>query len=156
MATKAKRFIPEGYHSVTPYLYVRGAAKALEFYKRAFNATELVRMPMPDGRLGHAEFRIGDSILMMADEFPDRGVNGPQTLGGTSIGIALYVEDCDGLFRHAVEAGATVEHPLADQFYGDRSGTVIDPFGHKWTIATHTEDVTPEEMKRRMEEQKQS
>ena len=156
MATKATRFIPEGYHSVTPYLYVRGAAQALEFFKRAFNATELFRMPMPDGRLGHSEFRIGDSILMMADELPDSGVKGPQTLGGTSIGIALYVEDCDALFRRAVEAGAKVERPLADQFYGDRSGTVIDPFGHKWTIATHIEDVTPAEMDQRMKQQKHS
>ena len=154
MATKATRFIPEGYHSVTPYLYVREGAKALDFYKRAFNATELVRMPMPNGRIGHAEFRIGDSIVMMADESPEQGIKGPQTLGGTSAGIALYVEDCDALFRRAVDAGAKVERPLEDQFYGDRSGTVTDPFGHRWTIGTHKEDVPPEEMEKRMKAQK--
>jgi PhnB protein len=153
MTTKATRFIPEGYHSVTPYLYLRDAAKALNFYKRALNASELFRMPMPDGRIGHAEIRIGDSVVMLADEAPERGVKSPQTLGGTSSGMALYVEDCDALFKRAVEAGAKVDRPLADQFYGDRSGTVIDPFGHRWTIATHIEDVSPEEAERRMKQQ---
>jgi PhnB protein len=156
MATKATRFIPEGYHSVTPYLYLRDAAKALEFYKRALNASELFRFPMPDGRIGHAEIRIGDSVVMLADEAPERGVKSPQTLGGTSAGMALYVEDCDALFKRAVEAGAKVDRPLADQFYGDRSGTIIDPFGHRWTISTHVEDVSPEEAERRMKQQKAS
>lgn len=153
MATPAKRYIPEGYHTVTPYLIVRGAASALDFYRRAFNATELFRMPMPDGRIGHAEFRIGDSRLMLADEMPEMNIKGPQSLGGAAVGMALYVEDCDAVFKQAVAAGAKVERPLADQFYGDRSGTVVDPFGHNWTIATHTEDLSPEEMKQRMAQQ---
>ncbi len=150
MATKATRFIPEGYHTVTPYLIVRGGAAAIEFYKKAFNATELVRMPMPNGKLGHAELRIGDSCVMLADEAPEMNARAPVTIGGTPVGLALYVEDCDAMFNRAVSAGAKVERPLADQFYGDRSGTIVDPFGHKWTIGTHKEDVSPEEMKERM------
>jgi len=153
MATKAKRFIPEGYHTVTPYLIVRGAAKALEFYKKAFNATELVRMPQPDGKIGHAEIKIGDSMVMLADEFPEVKIVGPESLGGTSFGLSLYVEDCDTMYKQAIAAGAKVDRELADQFYGDRSGTVIDPFGHKWTIGTHTEDLTPEEMEERQAKQ---
>ena len=153
MAGKATRYIPEGYHTVTPYLIVRGAAQALEFYRKAFNAKELYRLPMPDGKVGHAELRIGDSQVMLADEMPEMSIRGPQSLGGSPVGMCLYVEDCDALFNQAVSAGAKVERPLADQFYGDRSGTVIDPYGHKWTIATHKEDVTPEEMQRRMAQQ---
>jgi PhnB protein len=150
MATKAKHFVPDGCHTATPYLIVRGAAKALEFYTAAFGATELYRLPMPDGKIGHAELRIGNSQLMLADEMPEMNIRGPQSFGGTPVGILLYVEDCDAMFARAVQAGATVDRPLADQFYGDRSGTVIDPFGHQWTLATHQEDVSPQEMAERM------
>jgi PhnB protein len=150
MATKATRFIPEGFATVTPYLIVRGGSEALEFYNKVFNATELYRMPMPNGKLGHAEFRIGNSRLMLADEAPEMNVRAPQSLGGSPVGMCIYVEDCDSVFNRAVAAGAKVERPLADQFYGDRSGTVVDPFGHKWTIATHKEEVSPEEIKERM------
>lgn len=153
MATKAKRYIPEGYHTVTPYLIVKNATQALEFYKRAFHATELFRMPMPNGKIGHAEIRIGDSNVMLADEAPEVNARSPQSIGGTPVGICLYVEDCDRMFQEAVAAGAKVERPLTDQFYGDRSATVIDPYGHKWTISTHQEDVSPEEMKQRMAQQ---
>lgn len=142
--------IPEGYHSVTPYLIIRGAAEALDFYKRAFGAKELFRFPMPDGKIAHAEIKIGDSPIMLADEMPEMGVRGPNAYGGTPVGIMLYVPDVDALFKQAVAAGAKVVRPLVDQFYGDRSGTVIDPFGHKWTLGTHKEDVSTEEMQRRM------
>lgn len=148
MATVAP--IPAGYRTVTPYLIVRGGVKALEFYKKAFNAVEKVRMPMPDGRLGHAEIQIGDSMIMLADEMPERKVVGPETLGGSATGICLYVENVDAVFQQAIAAGGKVDRPVVDQFYGDRSGTLIDPFGHKWTVSTHTEEVSPEEMGRRM------
>ena len=138
--------IPDGYHTVTPYLIVQGAAKALDFYKKAFGATELVRMPGPGGKIMHAEVQIGDSRVMLADEFPEMDARGPQALGGTPVGLCIYVENVDALFDRAVTAGAKVLRPVVDQFYGDRSGTVADPFGHKWTIATHVEDVSPEEM----------
>jgi PhnB protein len=154
LGTPAKRYIPEGYHTVLPYLIVKGAAKALDFYKRAFNATELVRLPMPDGRVGHAEFRIGNSVVMLADEMPDMKVLGPESVGGTTVGFCIYVEDCDAVFKQAIAAGARQDRPLENQFYGDRSGTLIDPFGHKWTVATHKEDISPEEMKQRMAQQK--
>jgi PhnB protein len=154
MGAPAKRYIPEGYHSITPYLIVRGAAKAIDFYKRAFNATELVRMPLPDGRVGHAELRMGNSVVMLSDEMPDMRIVGPETIGGTSVGFCLYVEDCDAVFKQAIQSGARQDRPMENQFYGDRSGTVIDPFGHKWTVATHKEDVTPEEMRERMAAQK--
>jgi len=150
MATKATRFIPEGFHTVTPYLIVKGGAAAIEFYKKVFNATELVRMPMPNGKVGHAEIRIGDSRVMLSDEAPEWNTRAPDTIGGTPVGLALYVEDCDAVFNRAVSAGAKVERPVVDQFYGDRSGTIIDPFGHKWTIGTHKEDLSPEEIKERM------
>lgn len=153
MATKAKRYIPEGYHTVTPYLIVKNATQALEFYKKVFHATELFRMPMPNGKIGHAEIRMGDSNVMLADEAPEVNARSPQSIGGTPVGICLYVEDCDRMFQEAVAAGAKVERPLTDQFYGDRSATVIDPYGHKWTISTHKEDVSPEEMKQRMAQQ---
>lgn len=146
--------IPKGYHTVTPYLYVKGAAQAIEFYKKAFGATEIMRFPLPGGRIGHAEIKIGDSMVMMADEDPDMGVRGPLTIGGVSSSILLYVENVDARFNQAVAAGAKVERPLKDQFYGDRSGTVVDPFGHVWTLSTHTEDVTMEEMRKRMESAK--
>ena len=144
--------IPEGYHSITPYLIVNGAAKALDFYRKAFGAEETVRMPMPDGRVGHAEMRIGDSMFMLADEFPDRDIRGPQ--GTPPVHLVFYCEDVDTVLKRAMAAGAKELRPVQDQFYGDRSGMVTDPFGHQWTVATHVEDVPPEEMKRRMEQQK--
>ena len=142
--------IPEGYHTVTPYIIVKGAAKALDFYKKAFNAIELMRMEGPGGTVAHAEIKIGDSPIMLADEFPQMGAVSPQTIGGTPCGLCLYVEDCDKLFSQALAAGGKVERPMQDQFYGDRSGTLVDPFGHKWTVATHKEDLTPEEIAKRM------
>ncbi len=142
--------IPDGYHSITPYLIIKGAVAAIDFYEKAFGAAELLRMPQPDGRVGHAELKIGDSVIMLADEFPELQTVGPKTLGNSPVGILLYVDDVDTVFAKALSLGATVNKPLADQFYGDRNGTVIDPFGHKWTIATHKEDVSPEEMERRV------
>lgn len=141
--------IPEGYHSITPYLIVKGAAKALEFYAKAFDAKELFRFPGPGGSIIHAEFKIGDSPIMVADENAEWKAFSPTHLGGTSVGILIYVKNCDEVFHRAVAAGAKVERPIQDQLYGDRSGTVIDPFGHKWTIATHIEDVSVEEVNRR-------
>jgi PhnB protein len=143
--------IPDGYTTVTPYLYIRGAAKALEFYKQAFGARELFRLPGPDGKLGHAEMQIGNARIMMADEHPQMGARSPQMLGGVASSILLYVEDVDSRFQQAVAAGGKVVRPLTDQFYGDRSGTLEDPFGHVWTIATHKEDVSSAEMNKRME-----
>ena len=148
MATKP---IPDGYRTATPYLIIKGAADAIEFYKRAFGATELLRMADPHGRVGHAEIKIGDSVIMLADEHPAMGYRGPRSLGGSSVSILLYLEDVDGVFERAVKAGARAQRPVADQFYGDRSGTLEDPFGHVWTVATHVEDVSPEEMQRRAE-----
>jgi PhnB protein len=141
--------IPEGYHSVTPYLIVRGGADAIEFYQKAFGAVELFRFPAPDGKIGHAEIKIGDSPIMLADEYPDMGYKSPLTIGGSAVSLMIYVEDVDSVFNRAVESGATVKEALQDKFYGDRIGTVIDPFGHRWHIATHKEDVSPEEMERR-------
>jgi PhnB protein len=143
--------IPQGYHTVTPYLIVKDAARAIDFYKKAFGATEVMRMAAPGGKVGHAEIKVGDSPVMLADEFPDMGIRGPQSLGGSPVSLLLYVEDVDARFRQALAAGATVLKPLKDQFYGDRSGTLTDPFGHVWTLATHKEDVSPEEMHRRAE-----
>jgi len=144
--------IPDGFHTLTPYLTVKGGAKAIDFYKRAFGAKELVRMAGPDGQtLGHAEVSIGDSILMLSDEFPGFGKS-PQTLGGTPVSLLLYVEDVDAAFKRAVEAGATVQQPVENKFYGERTGCVLDPFGHLWTLMTHIEDVSPAEMKKRMAE----
>lgn len=142
--------IPEGYHSVTPYLIVNGGAQAIEFYKTAFGATELIRMARPDGKIGHAEIRIGDSVIMLADENPAMGSLSPQAVGGTPVLIHLYVEDADAVFNRGVAAGGTVERPLKDQFYGDRTGGIVDPFGHRWYVATHKEDVAPEELKKRV------
>ena len=149
MATNVKP-IPEGYHSVTPYLIIKGAAEAIEYYKKSFGATELFRMPTPDGKIGHAELKIGDSPIMLSDEHPDLGHVGPQTLGGTSVGIMIYVDDVDTIYKRAISGGGQEIRPLQDQFYGDRSGTLKDPFGHMWTVATHVEDVAPEEMQKRM------
>ena len=143
------RPVPEGYHTATPYLIIKGAAKAIEFYKKAFGATELMRMADPNGRIGHAEIKIGNSPIMLADEVPEMGYRSPQSLGGSPVSILLYVEDVDALFSQAVAAGAKVLRPPEDQFYGDRSGGVTDPFGHVWYIATHKEDVSPEEMRKR-------
>jgi PhnB protein len=141
--------IPDGYHAVTPYLIIKGAADAIEYYNRAFGATELFRFPTPDGKVGHAEIKIGDSPIMLADEYPDMGYKGPQTLGGSPTSIMIYVEDVDTIFNQAVAEGATIKEALQDKFYGDRMGTIIDPFGHRWHIATHKEDVSVEEMQRR-------
>ncbi len=141
--------IPDGYYSVTPYLIVKGAAKAVDFYKRAFGATELFRMDNPDGTVGHAEIRIGNSPVMLADEHPGMGILGPQSLGGSAVQLLIYVEDVDAVTAKGVSAGLKVLRPVQNQFYGDRSGYFEDPFGHKWTIATHVEDVAPEEMKKR-------
>jgi PhnB protein len=143
--------IPEGYHSVTPAIVVHDAARALDFYKKAFGAEEILRMPMGD-KIGHAEIKIGDSIVMLSDEWPDMGFLGPKTRGGTTVSLMIYVENVDSAFQRAVEAGGTAERPVQNEFYGDRVGAILDPFGHRWTISTHIEDVAPEEMKRRMDE----
>ena len=140
---------PEGYHTATPYLIVRDAARAIEFYKKAFGAKELMRMAEPSGKIGHAEIKIGDSPIMLADEVPGMGYRSPESLGGSPVSILLYVEDVDAVFNQAVAAGAKVQRPVADQFYGDRTGGVTDPFGHVWYVATHIEDVSPEEMRKR-------
>lgn len=142
--------IPAGYHSVTPYLMVRDAARAIAFYRNAFDADEVMRFNGPDGRIAHAEVKIGDSHVMLADESPEQGFVGPQTLGGAGVSLMLYVDDVDATFAQALAAGATVRRPVADQFYGDRVGTLADPFGHVWSIGTHREDVPVEEMQRRM------
>jgi PhnB protein len=150
MATKS---IPEGYHSVTPYLIIKGAAGAIDFYKRVFGATEVMRMPDPSGgRIGHAEIKIGDSHIMLADEYPEMGHRSPQTLGGAGVSLMIYLDGVDEVFKRAIAAGAKEMQPLKNQFYGDRSGTVQDPYGHVWTIATHIEDVPPDEMERRAKE----
>lgn len=150
MAINAK---PDGYASVTPYLIVNSAARAIEYYKSVFGAVEVARMVVPDSeRIAHAEVRIGDSPVMLADEFPELGIRCPMHYGGTPVGLLLYVEDCDAVFHAAIAGGATIERPLADQFYGDRNGILIDPFGHKWTIATHKRDVPDDELQARFEE----
>jgi PhnB protein len=151
MPSKVKP-IPDGYHSVTPYLCLSDAAAAIDFYKRAFGARVAVRMDGPNGKIGHAELQIGDSRIMLADEMPGGSARSPQSLGGTSMGVFLYVEDVDSVFKQALEAGAKVQMPLADMFWGDRFGTVTDPFGHSWSMATHKEDVAPEEMAKRSKE----
>ena len=143
--------IPDGYHTLTPYLIVKGAAQAMEFYKKAFGATELMRMPGPGGCIMHAEMQIGNSRFMLADEMPQMGAVSPQSLGGSPVGFMFYVIDVDAQAKIALAAGAKVERPVQDQFYGDRSGTFLDPFGHKWTIGTHKEDLSPQEMQKRSE-----
>lgn len=141
--------VPDGYHTATPYLTIKGAANAIEFYKQAFGATEFFRMPGPGGQIMHAEIRIGNSPIMMSDEFYEMGCRSPLTLGGSPVSIMLYVDDVEQVFKDAVAAGATVVRPLTNQFYGDRSATLHDPYGHVWTIATHVEDVSPAELEAR-------
>ena len=141
---------PDRYRTVTPYLIITGAADAIEYYKRAFGAVEDMRMGGPGNCIGHAEIRIGDTIVMLADEFPDMAARSPKTVGGTPVSLLLYADDVDAVVARAVDAGAKILRPVQDQFYGDRSGTIEDPFGHQWTIATHKEDVSREEMTRRM------
>jgi PhnB protein len=141
--------IPEGYHTATPYLAVDDAAEAIEYYTKAFGAKERVRMETPDGKIGHAELEIGDSVVMLSDPFPQSSTRPPKELGGTSVSVFLYVEDVDAFVKQAVDAGATVTMEVADQFWGDRFGSFTDPFGHLWSIATHVEDVPPEEMAER-------
>ncbi len=143
--------VPEGYRTVTPYLIIRDAARAIEFYVKAFGAKEIMRMPMPDGKLAHAEIQIGDSMIMIADENLEWGARSPETLSGTPVGIFLYVPDVDATFKQAVDAGATPTMPPSDMFWGDRYGKVKDPFGHEWSVGTHIEDVSPEEMGKRQE-----
>ena len=144
--------IPAGYISITPYLVVRGATAAIDFYQKAFAAKEMFRMAQPDGRIGHAEIKIGNAIVMLADEYPEMGFVGPQARGGASMCLLVYVEDVDACYARALAAGAKSLRPVQNQFYGDRAGTIEDPFGHYWTIATHKEDVAPEELKRRHDE----
>ncbi len=145
------RPIPDGYHTLTAYLTVRGAAEAIDFYKKAFGATELFRLATPDGKIAHGEFRIGDSIFMISDENPEWDSPSPQKLGGSPVTLHLYVEDADRTFADAVKAGAREAMPVANQFWGDRMGKVVDPFGHRWLIATHVEDVASSELQSRMD-----
>jgi PhnB protein len=141
--------IPDGYHTATPYLIIEGAADAIEFYKQAFGAEELFRIAAPEGKIGHAEIKIGDSPIMMADAYPDMGYLGPKSLGGSPVSLMIYVEDVDTVFNQAVAAGATVKEGVSDKFYGDRIGTLVDPFGHVWHVSTHKEDVSLAEMEQR-------
>jgi PhnB protein len=141
--------IPDGYQSLTPYLIVDGAASAIEFYQKVFGAIELMRLAGPDGKIGHAELIINDSRIMLADEAPQMGARGPHSVGGSPVSMMLYVDDVDAIAKRAIAAGAKLTRPIADQFYGDRSGGLEDPFGHQWHIATHKEDVSPEELQRR-------
>ncbi len=145
--------IPAGYHTATPYLTLSDCARAIDFYKRAFGATEVMRMEAPGGKIGHAELRIGDSMVMLADEFPGAGNKAPQTLGGTTSGVFLYVTDVDAAYKRAVDAGANPDMPPSNMFWGDRYGKLTDPFGHAWALATHIEDVAPEELGRRMQQE---
>jgi PhnB protein len=152
MATKTNP-IPPGYHTATPYLTLNDCARAIEFYKRAFHAQEVMRMEGPPGKIAHAEIKIGDSHIMLGDEMPGMGNKAPASLGGTTSGVLLYVNDVDSSFQQAVSAGAKADMPPADMFWGDRYGRLTDPFGHSWAIATHKEDVAPEEMKKRMQQE---
>ncbi len=142
--------IPDGIHSITPYLIVNDAAGAIEFYKKAFGAEEVMRLPAGEGKLGHAEIQIGDSRVMLADEHPEAGAVSPTTVGGSPVSICFYVEDVDSMFKRAIEAGGKEMRPVADMFYGDRMGVLTDPFGHQWSVMTHIEDLTPEEIGERM------
>jgi PhnB protein len=144
--------VPEGYPQVTPYLCVEGASAAIEFYGRVLGTTERMRMETPEGTVSHAELQLGGSLIMLADEFPELGVRSPKAFGGSPVTMSVYVEDVDGVFGRALQAGAKVLRPLEDQFYGDRAGQFEDPFGHRWSVATHVEDVSPEEMARRAAE----
>ena len=143
--------IPDGYPQLTPYICVDDAAQAIEFYKKVFGMKERMRMPSPGGKIGHAELQIGNSVLMLSDEHPEFGAVSPRTVGGTPATLSLYVEDVDAVFKKAIAAGARELRPIRDEFYGDRSGQLEDPFGHKWSVATHVEDVSAEEMQRRAE-----
>ncbi len=147
----AVNYKPQGYNNVMPYLIVNGAAKAIEFYKKIFGAKEIMRMADPEGRVGHAELQIGDTRICLADEYPQMGARSPQTIGGSPVSLFTYVKDADSTVKQAVAAGAKLTREVADQFYGDRMGSIEDPFGHTWYIATHKEDVPPEELKRRSE-----
>jgi PhnB protein len=147
--TASVKPVPEGFHTATPTLVVRDAAQAIEFYKKVFGADEIMRMPSPDGKISHAEIKIGDSIIFLSDEFPNMGGKSPQTLGGFSGGIYLYVPDVDDVFEKAVAAGGRAAMPVTDMFWGDRHGNFIDPYGHSWGVSTHTEDLTEEEMGKR-------
>jgi PhnB protein len=142
----AMHHIPQGYHTATPYLIISGAAEAIEFYKKCFGAEEIMRLDGPNGRIGHCEIKIGDSVIMLADESPEVGAQSPTTVGGTPVSIMLYLSDVDAVVKKSVDAGATLTHAVEDKFYGDRAGGFTDPFGHKWYIATHIKDVSPEEM----------
>jgi PhnB protein len=144
--------IPDGYPRVTPYLIVDGAVAAIDFYSKVFGATERMRMPSPGDRIGHAELEIGDSLIMLADEHPEMGIRGPKTIGGTPVTISVYVDDVDGVFERAVAEGANATRQVENQFYGDRSGQFEDPFGHRWSVASHVEDVPPDEMEKRAAE----
>jgi PhnB protein len=150
MAKKAPP-IPKGYHTVTPSLFVAGAAKAIDFYKKALGAEELMRFPAPDGKIMHAEIKVGDSIVMLADEMPDMGGRGPKSIGGTPVSFFVYGENVDAAWKRAVDAGAKEVVPLADQFWGDRTGCLEDPFGHQWWLAQHVQDLTPEEIRKNAE-----
>lgn len=141
--------VPDAYRAATPYLIIEGAAAALDFYKQAFGAVELMRIPGPEGRIGHAEIKIGDAPIMLADECPEMGFRSPKALGGTPVSLVVYVPDVDAVFAKAVAAGGTALRPVQNQFYGDRSGVLVDPFGHCWNISTHIEDVPPEELAKR-------
>ena len=153
MATRVKP-VPDGYHTVTPYLCVNGAAEAIEFYTRAFGATEVMRLAQPDGRIGHAELQIGESRVMLADEFPEMGFKSPGALGGSPVHLHLYMADVDAVVARALSTGAKLVRPVADQFYGDRLGTVADPWGHVWHVSTHVEDLSPDELRARAAAQK--
>jgi PhnB protein len=144
--------IPDGYPRISPYLCVDDAGAAIDFYGKVFGASERVRMPAPDGKIGHAELQFGDSVIMLSDEYPEMGIRSPKAVGGTPVTISVYVEDVDDVFDRAVEAGATALRQVEDQFYGDRSGQFEDPFGHRWSVATHIEDVPPDEMAKRAAE----
>jgi PhnB protein len=148
---KATQAIPKGYHTVTPSLFVAGAAKAIDFYKKALGAEEVMRFPAPDGKIMHAEIRIGDSTIMLGDEMPDQGGKGPKSYGGTPVSFFVYRENVDAAWKRALEAGAKEVMPLADQFWGDRAGCFEDPFGHSWWLAQHVQDLTPEEIKKAAE-----
>jgi PhnB protein len=144
--------IPDGYPRLSPYLVVDGAARAIDFYHEVLGATERMRMPGPDGRIGHAELQLGDSVIMLADEYPEMDVRGPKAIGGTPVTLGVYVEDVDATFEAAIAAGAEALRPVEDQFYGDRSGQFVDPFGHRWSVSSHVEDVPPDEMAKRAAE----
>jgi PhnB protein len=151
MAKKAQA-IPKGYHTVTPNLIVAGAVRAIDFYQQAFGAEEIMRFPGPDGKIMHAEIRIGDSVIMLADEMVEQNARGPKAIGATSVGFFIYGDNVDASWKRALDAGATAIMPLADQFWGDRSGLIEDPFGHRWWLAQHTQDLTPEEIRKAAEE----